>query len=155
MHELLGKNSLDGGNDHLSKNEREMLMWHRKLGHRNMEYIQQLARDNILPKQLLRVKKIPVCPDCKFGEQCRKPASGKGTIDSDDNAPGDRISGDQMVANVPGHTMSTKGRKSHKRHNIATIWIDHFSRFLTAHTHESTSVDKLLQSKAQLEAFAK
>ena len=60
-----------------------------------------------------------------------------------------------MVANVPGHIMSTKGRKSHRRHNIATIWIDHFSRFLTAHTHESTSVDELLQSKAQLEAFAK
>ena len=132
-----------------------MLMWHRRLGHLNMNYIQKLTRDNILPTQLLRVKKIPVCPDCKSGEQYRKSANGRGTIYSKENYPGKRVSGDQMIANVPGHIMSTKGRKYHKRHKLATIWIDRFSRFMTAHTHGSTSVGKLLQPKTQLEAFAK
>ena len=59
-----------------------------------------------------------------------------------------------MESNIPGLTMMTRGRKSHKRHRVATVWIDHYSRFITAHTSESTSVTDLIDSKARMEAFA-
>ena len=83
MHEFPGKKSINGVGDHLGNNVREMLMWHCQGGHRNMKYIQQLAQFNILTKQLLRVKNIPICPDCKLGDQYRKTANGRGTIDNE------------------------------------------------------------------------
>ena len=155
MHEKLGKTSLEGGDDHLSKTERELLMWHRKLGHRSMDFIKQLARDGQLPKRLLTARNTPVCPDCKFGEQSRKPVdTSRGLIDDDDIAPGDTVSGDQLEANMPGLIITNKGKRSRRRHHVATVWVDHFSRFITAHTHELTSIDELLKSKAELEVFA-
>ena len=154
MHKLLGKNSLEGGEDRLTEPARELLMWHRRLSHRNMDFIQQLARDGILPRRLASVRNVPSCPDCKFGEQTKRAVQNRGTIDASDDAPGRTVSGDQMEAHTPGLTMMTKGRKSKKRHKVATVWIDHYSRFITAHSHCSTTSEELVNSKAKLEAFA-
>ena len=107
MHELLGKQALEGETDNLSAPARELLMWHRKLGHRNFEFIQQLARDGVLPRRLAKVKNIPTCPDCKFGEQHKRPYESRGSIDASDSAPGNTISGDQMESNTLGLTMTT------------------------------------------------
>ena len=119
-----------------------------------MDYIQQLARDGIVPRRLASVRNVPSCPDCKFGEQTKRAVQNRGTIDASDDAPGRTVSGDQMEAHTPGLTMMTKGRKSKWRHKVATVWIDHYSRFITAHTHSSTTSEELVNYKAKLEAFA-
>ena len=111
MHEILGKQALGGGTDNLSATTRELLTWHRKLGHRNFDFIQQLARDGVLPKYLATVKTIPTCSDCKFGEQHKRPYESRGSIDASDSAPGSTTSGDQMEYHTPGLTMMTRGRK--------------------------------------------
>ena len=131
-----------------------ILLWHRRLSHRNMDFIQQLSRDGILPRRLASVRTIPVCPDCKFGRQTKRVVQNRSTIDASDDSPGRTVSGDQMEAHTPVLTMMTKGRKSKKRHKVATVWIDHYSRFITAHTHSSTTSEELVNSNAKLEAFA-
>lgn len=37
---------------------------------------------------------------------------------------------------------------------MATVWIDHYSRFITVHKSKSTSAAELIDSKARMEAFA-
>ena len=59
-----------------------------------------------------------------------------------------------MEANMLGFTITNKGKRSNRMHNVAIVWVDLCSRFIIAHNQESTSINKLLKSKAELEAFS-
>ena len=50
-------------NETLSKAQRELIHWHHKLGHRNMQDIQRLASLGFLPKHIANVP-IPICQAC-------------------------------------------------------------------------------------------
>ena len=68
MHEKIVRTSLEGGDSHLVKTERELLMWYSKLGHRSIGSIKQLVRDGHLTNHLLSARNTPVFTDCKFGD---------------------------------------------------------------------------------------
>ena len=122
---LLGKGALEGGDDSLTANQRELLKQHRIHNHRDMKLLQEHARKDLLPKCILKVKPkdYPKCPDCQFGDSNRRPAQNRGKIDEADNAPGDCVSADQLEAGTPGLIPSIRGRKTNKRHGVATIYI--------------------------------
>jgi hypothetical protein len=69
--------------------------------------------------------------------------------------PGDFVSVDQMVAGSPGLIPFTSGRPSKRRYDTATLWVDHYSRFLYGHCQEDATVKSTLESKVGFESFAK
>jgi hypothetical protein len=79
------------------RNERELLLYHEKLGHMPFKLIQHAATNNILPKRLAKCK-IPICPACLYGKMTRKPWRTSNTIHkiSHTTIPGEFVSVDQM-----------------------------------------------------------
>jgi len=151
----------NGSTDNLTENQRIMLKWHHRLGHREMSRVQSLARiDGILPKtdaeaiKKVRQSDFPKCAGCSFGKQRRR-AAERGKIDEGHSAPGAKVSGDMMEAGCDGLIPTTRGRRTKKRHHVATLWIDHFSRFVFAHMHDSTSAGEAVMAKLDFEKFAR
>ena len=149
-------------NDNLTENQRIMLKWHHRLGHREMSRIQSLARiDGVLPKTAAEaIKKVrqsdfPICAGCSFGKQRRRAADYRGKIDEGHTAPGAKVSGDMLEAGCDGLIPTTRGRRSKKKHHVATLWIDHFSRFVFAYLHDSTSAGEAVMAKLEFEKFAR
>jgi len=151
-----------GDTDNMTAAQRKLLMWHKKLSHRNMADIQAKARNGELSITQTELKLIssvrqdefPKCPACQFGDQNKSAVKTRGKIDEGDNKPGDGVSGDQLEAGTPGLIPTTKGRRTKKRHGVATIWVDHFSRLVYAHMQESTDAAATVEAKLAFEQFA-
>ena len=59
-------------NETLSRAQRDLLHWHHKLGHKNMQDIQRLANLGILPKHIANVP-IPLYQACQFSKAHAQP----------------------------------------------------------------------------------
>ena len=97
----------DGGiSDHLTFNQRQLLHWHRRLGHMNYPAIQRFARLNLLPKELgkVRPEEYPICACCQFAKQKKRsvcPATeASPSIGAQAERPGDVISVDMIHSPV-------------------------------------------------------
>ena len=63
--------------DNLSRQQRQLLRWHRILGHMGFHKIQSLARQGLLPKEIANCT-FPACRSCQLGKQTRQPVSKNG-----------------------------------------------------------------------------
>ena len=68
--------------------------------------------------------------------------------------PGDCVSVDQMISTVPGFVSQNTGKLTRKRHKVATVFVDHFSRLGCAHVHTTTNADEAIEAKQAFERFA-
>jgi len=146
--------------DNLSVTQRKLLRLHHRYGHQSMDTIQEWARTgfNNVPSDIAKCVK-PICHGCQFGAAQRHPheRSNTGSLSKKADQPGDVISVDQMVAGTPGLIpfLSGSAKTSKRRYTCATLWVDHFTKFLWTNLQESTGTAATLESKTAFEAFAK
>ena len=167
---------LEQMNQNLAGPQKELLLWHWRLGHAGFEWVQRLgatllgvhapARLDIKFKTVptLRREDYPLCAACKLGRAKRvtpKSESSSRTqpqemqIRADDLLPGDYVSADQYVSAVHGRLPHTAGREADKdKYNGGTIFVDHASSFVYMRNQVSLRMGETLKAKAGFEQFA-
>ena len=108
----------DERNQNLDGPQRELLLWHQKLGHANFDWLQALARhgrDNPNARRVLQSKyatigncHAPLCAACQLGKAKRRPTESKHVLDlkqmvlkEERTSPGDQLFIDQYQSSVP------------------------------------------------------
>jgi hypothetical protein len=136
---------------------RDMLMgYHLRLGHLSFDRLQQAARQGILPRRIADCS-VPKCPSCLFGKAKRRPWRTRGQtnhIGRTITKPGDMVSVDQLISKTPGLIAQSTGKMTHRRHTVATIFVDHASGLDYVHTQESTTGVETVAAKEAFERFA-
>ena len=154
-------------NKNLSPAQKELMVWHQRLGHASFSQIQWLARSGKLPIKNAKAVgncTIPMCASCQFAKQRRRPTKAtKKTnksdkemeIKKDDLFPGQRISADHYQSAVPGRTYSSRGSyHPENMFNGGTIFVDHASGKIFLHHQESLSASESIKSMLKLEREA-
>ena len=107
--------------DTVSKEHRVTLYWHHRLRHLTLIGLKKLAKRGLIPKCILKVKKMPLCAACAFAKAHRrnwrsKGSKRKGEIRSrKSKQPGDGTSCDHIVSQQPGLTPQSHGKLTHAR----------------------------------------
>lgn len=141
-------------NETLSKAQRDLMHWHHKLGHRNMQDIQRLASLGFLPKHIANVP-IPICQACQFGKAHAQPTGKKPIVDPNTKLqPGDLVHVDQAISSVPGRCLLHSGKPTNQTWKVVTIFKDHASKKVFAEFQRSTDAKETIQSKRRLESEA-
>jgi hypothetical protein len=158
----------DETNQNLTASQRELLSWHQKLGHADMQQVQRLCRTTADSKSsVLQTKHNnvgncarPLCAACQLGKRGRT-NTGKhstnnkersNTLKAGDLAPGDGISIDQYVSSCPGCTENSRGREPlSQRYTGGTIFVDHASGYVFVKHQVSLRVAETLQAKQAFE----
>jgi len=136
----------------------EFLRWHHRLGHISSKKIRILATQGILPRRLATCQ-IPLCTSCLFGKATRRPWRSKATPGQlgrtrTITAPGECVSIDQLVSTTPGLVAQLRGTPTRIRYQVATIFVDHFSRLSYVHLQKSTGALETIAAKEAFERFA-
>ena len=90
------------------------------------------------------------------GESCTSTntnGSGEGTAD-EHNKPGISISIDQIESPQGGLISVLKGRQKSRKYHVATIFVDHFSKFTYVQFSESTASKKAVKANNAFENYA-
>ena len=134
-------NVADETNQNLSGPQRELLLWHHKLGHINFDWLQTLARQgrNSNQRRVFESKfasiancRAPLCAACQMGKGKRRPTGAKQAFDVNEMKlkeetlhPGDRLHIDQYKSTTTGRLPHTKGHeKSSFQYNGGLIAVD-------------------------------
>lgn len=166
-------------NHNLSKPQKELLLWHHRLGHAGLRWIQDLMRvqkpdvvgDTAEPA--LITTKIsgtancphPKCAACQFAKQHRRTPESQRVhnvpehemaIRRENLTPGDRVSVDQYVCKVPGRLKHGYGKgRNAVKYSGGTIFVDHASGYISVHHQISLSAGETVQKKHEFERYAK
>jgi hypothetical protein len=160
----------DQTNQNLCPAQKELLLWHFKLGHAGFQWCQKLCRVSTDPfrEQILVPKHsnvsscaIPLCTACQLSKQTRRfpeiktqlnPAP---TIRKENLQPGDCISVDQYVSALLGWLPHTKGKESkNSQYNGGTLFVDHASGYIFLRNQVSLTAGETLRAKKAFEQFA-
>ena len=110
---------------------RELLHWHRRLGHLSFTRIKHMATLGIIPKKLAQVKP-PMCSSCQHAKAKKKAwrtkAAQRHVFKQVIEKPGECVSVDQLESSVPGLIGQMKGILTKQRYRVATIFVDHATR---------------------------
>ena len=146
--EECGLNVLADNNINLSDAQKELLRWHFKLGHFNLNWIQRLTRiregeeNAVLPTHLKSATScpIPLCAACQLAKAHRRPEqavehqkvrSKDGNLKDGHLVPGMVVSTDQFVSKVHGRLPHTMGKeKEQDMYCGGTIYVDHSSGYM-------------------------
>ena len=143
--------------DTVSKENRVTLYWHHRLRHLTLIGLKKLAARGLLPKCILKVKKMPLCAACAFAKAHRKNWRFKGTKKGGkirsrkSKHPGDGTSCDHIVSQQPGLTPQSHGKLTHARYWGSVLYCDDTSDFLYNHLVEGISSEATLESKLAYE----
>ena len=144
--------------DNLSKTQKELLHWHRRLGHMDFEKIKDLSRQGLLPKELSTCKS-PLCSFCiQAKQQCNSITSMAtgGAIKSGNLKPGSKISCDQYYSREPGFIANNNGLVLSKESaKYGTLFVDHASDFIFHFLQTSPDGSQTVDAKHKFETFAK
>jgi hypothetical protein len=160
---------LKNHNTNLSPEQKELLLWHYRLGHIGFGKVQsylQKPRTSSLNDMQSRIitpsnSKCshchpPLCAACQYAKQKRKnpprdkaigSLSSSSTGLSDDILhPGDRVSVDIYCSSTPGRLPHTFGKeKSSLQFTCGGIFVDHASRLIhNTHQHSTTTAETVL-----------
>jgi hypothetical protein len=95
----------------------EFLRFHQKFNHCSPRRMQLLARSGVIPRRLATCP-VPVCSACLYGKATRRPWRTKPSNSPSDGiiptAPGEVVSVDQLISNVPGLVAQMAGRPTHE-----------------------------------------
>ena len=167
---------IDDVNYNLTKSQKELLLWHFRLGHLGQAWIQDLMKkiktgsgeteEPVIPTteypgSCPRVK----CPACQMGKQHVKTSNSRTIVTNkdlemavkrDDDEPGKHVSLDQVVCKVPGRLPNSYGKEvDSNRYTGATIFVDHASQFLWLVCQISLRAGETLLGKHAFEQFAR
>jgi hypothetical protein len=130
-------------NHHLTAAKKELLLWHWKLGHVDMQRVQMMIRipqDTSHHEQILFPKMKtasscyhPLCAACRFANPTRR---NPGTIQGIDSSnrdlsqgelqPGTKVSIDQYISGLPGRLTHKRGKEDKiTQYNDRTLFLDH------------------------------
>ena len=139
--------------------DRVTLYWHHRLRHAPFLWLRRLAQRGVLPKCILKVKKMPLCAACAFASAHRRNWRTKGEAPArirrvTDTRPGAGTSCDHLVSKQPGLMPQSTGWLTHERFWGSVIYVDHFSSFVFSHLIKGTTSKETLESKHAYEKEA-
>ena len=167
---------LDDQNLNLTKEEKELLLWHQRLGHVGFTWLQTLMRPTkyesgappdppTIPVKLKGASKCtpPKCVACSLAKQHRKTSGSSSThhkperemaIRRNNLQPGECVSIDQYVCRTPGRLANTFGKEHDSmRYTGGTIFVDHATGFTFTRHQISLRIGETLQAKHEFEAL--
>ena len=107
--------------DLLARDERKLLVWHHILNHCSLKSLVRLSKRGVITRNIIRIRKIPPCVTCLFGNSHKRPCRTKGKqLDGSirkplDTRPGSMTPIDQMVSAQPGRIPQVTGGITHAR----------------------------------------
>lgn len=170
---------LDPANTNLTSPQKELKLWHDRLGHCGFGWVQRLMRGRTvqdehgnrfippcIPTRLEGTRKCqpPLCASCLYGKQQRT-SEGTDTVhpipsqemalQRGDLQPGDCISMDQYESTVRGRLPHTAGREPwFHRYVGGTLFVDHASGFVKVYHQSSLGAPDTIRSKRKFEQEA-
>jgi Reverse transcriptase (RNA-dependent DNA polymerase) len=159
-------------NQNLSAAQKELLQWHFKSAHKDMEAIKLVLASGALAssegqKALHRAASkcpTPKCASCQYSKQratstpgsTSRPDGSAGNLSKGDLFPGERVSVDHFVCGTEGRLYDSKGRTpSTSMYHGGCIFVDHATGFVhVEHQVRLTSHETLL-SKHKFEEVAR
>jgi hypothetical protein len=139
----------DETNQNLISSQKELLLWHWRLGHANFQWIQMMCaspRDPSVSSLLTTNQSnvscciLPLCMACQLTKQAQRTPDGttskfdttKEMLTKKEHLiPGQIISVDQYMGSTPGRLPLLKGKESKKdKYTGGTIFVDHASGFV-------------------------
>ena len=168
---------LDELNHNMSKPQKELMIWHQRLGHAGFDWIQSLMRkpkdeigDNdeppVMPTKISSSANCdkPKCAACALSKAHQRTPKSHTTQTKPENEmamrrdnlnPGDCVSMDQYQTRIPGRLPHTFGKESPtSRYTVGTIFVDHASGYVHLHHQVSLRSGPTLQGKHDFERFA-
>ena len=164
----------DESNQNLTSAKKELLLWHWKLGHANLQWIQTLCPEPTTnSRRCALVTKhpkassclLPKCAACMLGKQTRhQPGTNTGALVKGKEMmlrrehlqPGDCVSLDQYESSIPGHLPRTYGKeKKDDQYNGGTLFIGHASSMVFIQHQVSLRTGETLQAKHKFEQIAR
>jgi Reverse transcriptase (RNA-dependent DNA polymerase)/GAG-pre-integrase domain len=140
-----------------SNKSAEFLQWHHRLGHISAKKIRIMANQGFLPKYLAECK-VPLCTSCLYGKATRRPWRTKGATNDNDQytitRPGECVSIDQLESTTPGLIAQLRGIPTTLRYKVATVFVDHATRYGYVHLQKSTSAEETIKGKLAFEQHA-
>jgi hypothetical protein len=173
---------VDSTNSNLSKAQKELLVWHWKLGHVDMNRLQKLmhplkpndsfeSRESLCPPVVVPTKNskthlcdVPCCRACVFAKMTKKSPgvhSSKAdptkfmALSRDHLQPGDAVSVDQYIVSEKGRLLRSFGKeKPSNKYSGGTIYVDHASGKIFLHHQVSLRAGETLVGKRIFEREA-
>ena len=173
------KNILGEDNTNLSAAQKEVLLWHQRLSHASIRWVQMLMqkRDKLNSDGHVSLHNGPFistksrAPTCDIsGLKCGsclcakatvkwpqhtspRPSPMRGYLKENDVYPGSCISADRYFSPVQGRLLHTFGREPHG-YTCGCLFVDHASGKIFNFPQFSTTATETLKSVARLEAYA-
>ena len=161
----------DENNQNVTAPQRELLLWHQRLGHTAMQRCQTLLRvppksmghrQIILPKHKSSTScPIPKCAACQLGKQHRHGTGNAHRVNPERgrvNAqlkPGDMVSMDQYISGLHGRLPHTKGKEAKsKKYTGGTLFVDHASGLIYHQNQVSLRSGESIKGKNEFERFS-
>jgi hypothetical protein len=115
-----------------------------------------MARRGDIPSRLQHCVS-PVCGACQYGKATRKPwrTKRKNMKVQVCTFAGECVSVDQTPMRAVGFVAQMKGRLTHGRYTVATIFVDHYSRLGYVHLQKDASSAETLKAKRAFELYAR
>jgi hypothetical protein len=164
----------DEANQNLTISQKELLLWHQRLGHADQRQIQQMLAkpvnsdlSQVIQPKYPRASAVShvLCATCKLAKQPRTgagmsrsiPVPGKrGGLTTDKLQPGQTVSINQYMSSTHGRLAHTKGKESRsKKFTGGTLFADHATLYIHCTNQVSLCVGETLKGKNAFEKYAK
>jgi hypothetical protein len=164
----------DEANQNLTISQKELLLWHQRLGHADQQQIQQMLAKpvnsdlaQVIQPKTPRASAIShvLCATCQLAKQPRTgagmsrsiPVPGKrGGLTTDKLQPGQTVSIDQYMSSTHGRLAHTKGKESKsKKFTGGTLFVDHATLYIHCTNQVSLCVGETLKGKNAFEKYVK
>jgi hypothetical protein len=136
----------------------ELLRYHHRFGHISFAKLQNMAKQNIIPRRLANCN-VPACTACLFAKATRKRWRDKRRKDwtgmRTSTRPGEVVSVDQLVSPTPGLVAQLTGKLTTKRYKYATVYVDQFSGYSYTYLQKNADASETIQSKKAFEAHCR
>ena len=169
----LGADILAPSNQNLSPTQKELLVWHYKLAHFNLPWVQSLARPRkndkdsspLIPTRNPKVSSVSTsdlkCEACQLGKAHKRPndvhldqirPERDGGLQREVLRVGSRVATDQFVSSVRGRRFDTKGKEPDSQKFVGgTIFVDISSGFIQAFPQTSLCASETVLRKKRFE----
>ena len=168
---------LSDHNHNLSNPQKELMLWHYRLGHAGCSWVRDLMRKEkgpegsisegpFIPTRFPTTKSVnhPKYASCLMAKQLRRGTKSQVVCDKPEHemaicrnatAPGSEVSTDQWISKLPGRLPHTFGKEQmENRYNGGRFFFDHYSGFIWINCQVSLQVGETLEGKRDFEHFA-
>jgi hypothetical protein len=162
---------LDESNIHLTNAQKQLLLWHQRIGHYGLQRIQSLFRPQYGREPRLESTtklsscEIPKCEACLTSKATKRPNQSQlvqnveqrqGILRRDHMKPGDMISVDQYESTVCGRLPNSFGKKPlHQKYCGGTIYVDHTSIYIFAYNQVTLGAGDTIRGKSAFKYMAR